>query len=165
MNNKGFTLIEIIMVIAILALLAILTTPNVISLINKNKVDDYNAVIDSIVKATDIYVSDNRYDLTFDNSCSDSVDEISTNISLSKLVASGDLSSEITNHCTNEIIYNDNLKNILVTITLDCKTKKFSYEVDIAENYFKRKPNVTDSSGKILEGKYCTDLISEVSNE
>lgn len=161
MNNKGFTLIEIIMVIAILALLAILTTPNVISLINKNKVDDYNAVIDSIVKATDIYVSDNRYNLTFDNSCSDSVDEISTNITLETLVVSGDLSSEITNHCTNEIINNDNndnLKNILVTITLDCKTKKFSYEVDIAENYFKRKPNVTDSSGKILEGKYCTDL-------
>jgi len=30
MNNKGFTLIEMIMVIAILAMLAVLTTPNVI---------------------------------------------------------------------------------------------------------------------------------------
>lgn len=154
MNNKGFTLIEIIMVIAILALLAILTTPNVISLINKNKVDDYNAVIDSIVKATDIYVSDNRYNLTFDNSCSDSINEISTNISLKTLVDSKDLSSKITNHCTNQEI--TDLDNIFVTITLNCETKKFSYEVD--KNYFIRKTDVTDTSGKILEGKYCTDL-------
>ena len=40
MNNKGFTLIEMIMVIAILAMLAVLTTPNVIKMINKNKADN-----------------------------------------------------------------------------------------------------------------------------
>lgn len=162
MNNKGFTLIEIIMVIAILALLAILTTPNVISLINKNKVDNYNAVIDSIVKASEIYVSDNRYSLEFKDSsnnpisCSDNVNEISTNITLKTLVDSKDLSSEIINHCTNQEIIN--LDNIFVTITLDCETKNFSYVVDKDSNYFERKDNITYSSGKIIEGKYCTDL-------
>ena len=56
MNNKGFTLIEMIMVIAILAMLAVLTTPNVIKMINKNKADNYNSVIDSIVSSCDLYV-------------------------------------------------------------------------------------------------------------
>ena len=69
MNNKGFTLIEMIMVIAILAMLAVLTTPNVIKMINKNKADNYNSVIDSIVSSCDLYVSDKRYELRFNNTC------------------------------------------------------------------------------------------------
>ena len=60
MNNKGFTLIEMIMVIAILAMLAVLTTPNVIKMINKNKADNYNSVIDYIVSSCDLYVSYKR---------------------------------------------------------------------------------------------------------
>ena len=161
MNNKGFTLIEMIMVIAILAMLAVLTTPNVIKIINKNKADNYNSVIDSIVASCDLYTSDNRYNLSFNDTCpteseSSTITEISTFITLQDLVNSKDISTPIRNECTNEELSYDTIK---ITITLDCKTKNFSYKIeDTTNKHFIRKNDVTSTDGKIIEGKYCTDL-------
>lgn len=159
MNNKGFTLIEMIMVIAILAMLAVLTTPNVIKLINKNKADNYNSVIDSIIKASDLYTSDNRYDLNFNGSCTGDYEvtpNVSTSITLQDLINSNDISTPIRNECTNEEIGYDTIK---ITITLDCKTKNFSYKIeDTSNKQFLRKNDVTSNDGKIIEGKYCSDL-------
>ena len=144
MNNKGFTLIEMIMVIAILAMLAVLTTPNVIKMINKNKADNYNSVIDSIVSSCDLYVSDKRYELRFNNTCSGDYE------------ATPDISTPIRNECTNEELNYDTIK---ITITLDCKTKNFSYKIeDLSNKHFIRKNDVTSNDGKIIEGKYCSDL-------
>lgn len=159
MNNKGFTLIEMIMVIAILAMLAVLTTPNVIKMINKNKADNYNSVIDSIVSSCDLYVSDNRYKLSFNNTCSgdyEATPNVSTFITLQDLVNSKDISTPIRNECTNEELNYDTIK---ITITLDCKTKNFSYKIeDLSNKHFIRKNDVTSNDGKIIEGKYCSDL-------
>lgn len=161
MNNKGFTLIEMIMVIAILAMLAVLTTPNVIKMINKNKADNYNSVIDSIVSSCDLYTSDNRYNLSFNNTCpteseSSTITEISTFITLQDLVNSKDISTPIRNECTNEELSYDTIK---ITITLDCKTKNFSYKIeDTSNKHFIRRDGVTSTDGKIIEGKYCSDL-------
>ena len=161
MNNKGFTLIEMIMVIAILAMLAVLTTPNVIKIINKNKADNYNSVIDSIVASCDLYTSDNRYNLSFNDTCpteseSSTITEISTFITLQDLVNSKDISTPIRNECTNEELNYDTIK---ITITLDCKTKNFSYKIeDTSNKHFIRKNDVTSNDGKIIEGKYCSDL-------
>lgn len=161
MNNKGFTLIEMIMVIAILAMLAVLTTPNVIKMINKNKADNYNSVIDSIVASCDLYTSDNRYNLSFNDTCSaesesSTITEISTSITLQDLVNSKDISTPIRNECTNEELNYDTIK---ITITLDCKTKNFSYKIeDTTNKHFIRKDGVTSTDGKIIEGKYCSDL-------
>ncbi len=159
MNNKGFTLIEMIMVIAILAMLAVLTTPNVIKMINKNKADNYNSVIDSIVSSCDLYVSDKRYELRFNNTCSgdyEATPNVSTSITLKDLVNSKDISTPIRNECTNEELNYDTIK---ITITLDCKTKNFSYKIeDTSNKHFIRKNDVTSNDGKIIEGKYCSDL-------
>ena len=161
MNNKGFTLIEMIMVIAILAMLAVLTTPNVIKMINKNKADNYNSVIDSIVASCDLYTSDNRYNLSFNDTCpteseSSTITEISTFITLQDLVNSKDISTPIRNECTNEELSYDTIK---ITITLDCKTKNFSYKIeDTTNKHFIRRDGVTSTDGKIIEGKYCSDL-------
>ena len=159
MNNKGFTLIEMIMVIAILAMLAVLTTPNVIKMINKNKADNYNSVIDSIVSSCDLYVSDKRYEFRFNNTCSGDYEappNVSTSITLKDLVNSKDISTPIRNECTNEELNYDTIK---ITITLDCKTKNFSYKIeDTSNKHFIRKNDVTSNDGKIIEGKYCSDL-------
>ena len=159
MNNKGFTLIEMIMVIAILAMLAVLTTPNVIKMINKNKADNYNSVIDSIVSSCDLYVSDKRYELRFNNTCSgdyEATPNVSTSITLKDLVNSKDISTPIRNECTNEELNYDTIK---ITITLDCKTKNFRYKIEDPSNkHFIRKNDVTSNDGKIIEGKYCSDL-------
>lgn len=139
MNNKGFTLIEIIIVIAIIALLALLITPNAISMINKNKFDNYKNLQDSIKKATDSYLSDERYksdikyyknDYLTKEYCnsSNNPSEVYTSVTLKTLVDDNYLtkgSDEITNPCTNLKIDLDNE----IKITLDCKTKKFTYDI------------------------------------
>jgi len=158
MNNKGFTLIELIMVIAILAMLALLSTPNVISLINKNKVDNYNSTIDSILEAAELYVSNHRYDLNFKDAGGNSVSctpedtfDIYTNVVLGDLINSKSLTNPVKNFCTDENIPHD----LNIKITLSCKTKNFSYKI----TGLRELPGeVTDSDGKIIIGKKCTDL-------
>lgn len=139
MNNKGFTLIEIIIVIAIIALLALLIAPNAIGMINKNKIDNYKNLQDSIRRAADSYLSDERYEndiryyknnyLTpeYCNS-SNNPSVVYTKITLKDLVDGNYLtegSNGITNPCTNEEMGSDKE----IRITLDCKTKKFTYDI------------------------------------
>lgn len=139
MNNKGFTLIEIIIVIAIIALLALLITPNAISMINKNKFDNYKNLQDSIRRAADSYLSDQRYksdikyyknDYSTPEYCnsSNNPSEVYTKITLKTLVDGNYLtegSGGITNPCTNlKIDLGNEIK-----ITLNCKTKKFTYDI------------------------------------
>ena len=122
MNNKGFTLIELIVVVAIIALLSLVLTPNVISLINKNKVNSYNDTIKSIEMAAASYVSDNRYSLGI--TCTNN----EKYVSLQTLVKTGALTSIPTNPCTNS----DFVDTEEVKITYNCNTKEYSY-------YFKDK--------------------------
>ena len=81
---------------------------------------------------------------------------VSTYITLQDLVNSKDISTPIRNECTNEELNYDTIK---ITITLDCKTKNFSYKIeDTTNKHFIRRNGVTSNDGKIIEGKYCSDL-------
>lgn len=122
MNNRGFTLIELIVVVAIIALLSLVLTPNVISLINKNKVNSYNDTIKSIEMAAASYVSDNRYSLGI--TCTNNTMEVE----LQTLVKTGNLSNIPTNPCDDTSFGSDDK----VRITYNCNTKEYSY-------YFKDK--------------------------
>lgn len=160
MNNKGFTLIEIIMTIAILAMITLLSTPNIIKLINKNKADNYNSTIDSIIKSTEIYASDNRYKLTFEDNTGNSsfcsptdTKDIYSYITLQDLVNSKNISEEIKNPCTDKIVSTD---EISIKIILNCKTRQFNYELyDNGDNF---KGDINNKIFKIEEGKTCNDL-------
>lgn len=48
LNNKGFTLIEVLAVIAIIAILGIIAVPSVIKTINNGKDASYNILVDDI---------------------------------------------------------------------------------------------------------------------
>lgn len=176
MNNKGFTLIELIVIIAILALLALISTPNVIKMIEKNKVDNYNGVIDSIVKGVEIYVSDNKYNLIFKNSSGSndsckpgenkiviadgSVDDkkiygyikssggSERKIQLKDLIDSKDISSSVKNPCTNNVISD----NTNIEIILNCNTKQFSYSINLTD-----KDTASIKDGTVLLSKYTDD--------
>ena len=127
MNNKGFTLIELILVIAIIALLALVFTPNVLNLINKNNTNAYNSILSSVESAAESYISNNRYDseITSQINCNNNETEI-TGITLQKLFDAGDLSKMPTNPCDNsELEFSENDE---VDITFNCTTKQFSYE-------------------------------------
>lgn len=139
MNNRGFTLIELIVVIAIIALLALVLTPNVINLINKNNINTYNDTIKSIESAAKMYVSDNRYNKNFlkneDGSsileCSSTNRSSVTYIEISTLIANGNLTKAPQNTCKNntDLDFYDSMGSELVQVkvTYNCDSKQFSY--------------------------------------
>lgn len=158
MNNKGFTLIELIIVVVILGMLSLLATPNIIKMINKNKVDNYNSTIDSIVEATEVYASDNRYNLTFDDNCipSDNPEKnITASIALQDLIDNKDISTPVKNFCTDKEI-NSNIK---IKIILNCGTRQFSYDIDesTSGDTLKRRDDVTGIEGLKLVNS-CDDI-------
>ncbi|MGM9876621.1 MAG: prepilin-type N-terminal cleavage/methylation domain-containing protein [Bacilli bacterium] len=131
MNKKGFTLIETIMVIAILALLMLILVPNVIVLINKNNIKSCHNLEDSIINATKMYVTNNKYELGFSCPSTDSTSKI--NVSIEKLIESGDLklsTDKLTNPKDDSEIKPDNTS---VEVTYDCNTKEFAYDFSICE--------------------------------
>lgn len=167
MNNKGFTLIELILVIALLSLIGLISVPNVIKVINKNKVDDYNGTIDSIEKAASLYASDNRYELNFRDSSGgvsfckptdDDAKKIYADVKLETLINSKYISSPVKNFCTDEEISGD----IIIKIILSCGTRQFSFDID-NEDVLKRrvvdgKPVEGIDGIKIEDDKYCDSL-------
>lgn len=61
MNNKGFTLIELIATIALIAVIAMISFVSINAVINENKNEQCRNLLSSIEVATKEYVSDNRY--------------------------------------------------------------------------------------------------------
>lgn len=66
MNNKGFTLIELIATIALLAVIAVISFVSITGVIKKGKVSDCETLVNNIKSAASEYVSDNRYKLQND---------------------------------------------------------------------------------------------------
>ena len=66
LNNKGFTLVELLAVVVLLSILIAITIPSVNYLIDKSKEDNYNSLKKNIISAAKVYLSDNRYNVTLD---------------------------------------------------------------------------------------------------
>lgn len=67
MNNKGFTLIELIATIALLGIIAIISFVSISGVIKKSKVNDCENLVMNVKSAVKEYVSDNRYNFTSNN--------------------------------------------------------------------------------------------------
>ena len=124
MNNKGFTLLEVILVVAILGVITLIIVPSVSSLLNKNKNEQYENLKKSIISAAKMYVSDNRYNLGI--VCDSNEDMPKKYITLKQLVDSGDLSSPVIDPRYKSEI---SLSNV-VSVIYNCTNKNFSYEYD-----------------------------------
>jgi len=113
MNNKGFTLIELIATIALLAIIAIISFVSINGVINQSKVNDCESLMMNIKTAAKEYVSDNRYNFSNNNSFS---------IDAKKLIDDKYLSSPIINPFNRG---NIDASSIKIEITL-----KEDYSVD-----------------------------------
>ena len=100
MNNKGFTLIELIATIALLGIIAAISFVSISKVLEQSKVNDCNSLVSSIKSATSEYVSDNRYNRNFVNSVSNN----KVNIQADILTNGNYLSSPIINPYTKEEI-------------------------------------------------------------
>ena len=75
MGNKGFTLIELLLSIALLTLISIIIAPEVFKLMKQNEVNACNSTLSSIMKASSLYVKENKYDLGI--TCSNNTKKVS----------------------------------------------------------------------------------------
>ena len=91
MNNKGFTLVELLAVLVVLAILIAIAVPSTISISNKLKGNMYCSKIDSIETAAKLYGEDRKdsFNETYDGNPSQT-------IAVGRLIETGDLKKENT---------------------------------------------------------------------
>lgn len=129
MNNRGFTLIELIVTIALLALISTISVSVIGNIRGKHNVNAYYELLKNVESAAKLYVTDNRYNL---NSVGINIKCPNNNtftISLQKLVDNGYLTvdnDEIKNFDGSTLNLSDNK----VTVTYDCTKKNFTYKID-----------------------------------
>ena len=66
LNNKGFTLVELLAVVVLLSILVAIMVPSVDYLIDKSREDNYENLKKNIILASKVYLSDNRYNISLD---------------------------------------------------------------------------------------------------
>lgn len=144
LNNKGFTLIEVLAVIVILSILMAIMVPSVGNIMKKNKEDNYQNLKDSIISAAKIYVSDNRYQIIV-GSCTTTntkVDVLSVNdqtlssskLPISFLVDAGNLKTTSDGKILNPKDKTSlNLGNSYVVVKYQCDKKEYEYQ--LKENF------------------------------
>ena len=147
-NNKGFTLVELIAVIVIIAIIAAITTPRVIESFNQGKESSYDIMINNIVTSSKAYYEECQFGgLTHNGtSCSN---EGTINLTLNDLVNTGFLTG--TNETAEDgtvtkVIKDPNTKEDIgscsISITKAKEGQKYVYIV-----------NSTTSDGKCPKGQ------------
>lgn len=119
MNNKGFTLVELLGTVVILAVLVGISSYSIIKVLNNTKEKNYELLVEEIKKASEIYYQECYYG----NSCS-----YTEEIKLKDLVNNGYLSSndkdnilidpitkENISECSIIVKYNEDKGKIVVT--------------------------------------------------
>lgn len=152
MNNRGFTLIELIVTIALLALISTISVSVIGNIRGKHNVNAYYELLKNVESAAKLYITDNRYNLKsvgIDIKCPNNN---TFTISLQKLVDNGYLTTDnngIKNFDGNTL----NLSENKVTVTYDCTKKNFTYKID-----------KNDENNKICE-KSNSDSATERQND
>ena len=130
MNNRGFTLIELIVTIALLALISTISVSVIGNIRGKHNVNSYYELLKNVESAAKLYVTDNRYNLKSisgkDIKCPN---DNTFTISLEELVKNGYLTTdngEIKNFDGSTLSLSGNS----VTVTYDCTKKNFTYKID-----------------------------------
>ena len=143
LNNKGFTLIEVLAVVVILSVLAAIMVPSVNYIINQNKENNYENLKNSIISAAKIYLSDNRYEISINKLCSNATEKITItsingkNLTNSKLpikwlVDSKSLSTNSDGDIINPSNKNKklNLDDSYVLVKYQCSNKDYTYTLE-----------------------------------
>ena len=141
LNNKGFTLVEVLAVVVIMSILIAIMIPNVSNLITEQKQNATNEIKRSLKSAARIYISDNKYKIEVIGICPQN--PTSTNklnvkktgevenskITVAKLIELGNLKemkSGIKNPSDSKKILNE--EQTKVTIHYSCQKKNLIVE-------------------------------------
>lgn len=138
LNYKGFTLVELLAVIAIMGMLAVIMVPTISGVIEENKTNNSANLKNSIKSSARAYISDNRYEISFGGSCTNSTDKRNiisidnTSISDSKITVKLLVNEGYLKSNSNDIINPETNKPIkkeesYIVVTYDCSSKDFEY--------------------------------------
>ena len=150
MNNRGFTLIELIVTIALLALISTISVSVIGNIRGKHNVNAYYELLKNVESAAKLYVTDNRYNLNsvgIDIKCPNNN---TFTISLQQLVDSGYLTTdnnEIKNFDGNTLTLSENK----VTVTYDCTKKNFTYKIDKNEPICAKSKDDTERQNDVCQ--------------
>lgn len=150
MNNRGFTLIELIVTIALLALISTISVSVIGNIRGKHNVNAYYELLKNVESAAKLYVTDNRYNLKsvgIDIKCPNNN---TFTISLQKLVDNGYLTvdnDEIKNFDGSTLNLSDNK----VTVTYDCTKKNFTYKIDKNEPICAKSKDDTERQNDVCQ--------------
>lgn len=142
LNNKGFTLIEVLAVVVILSIIMAIMVPSVNNILNRNKEENYDDLEDSIISAAKIYISDNRYEIVISECNSNNKADITSingislsdsKISVKMLVDAGNIKTNsleaITNPKNNKIELNQSKSYVLAKYL--CDKKNYEYTLNL----------------------------------
>lgn len=127
MKKNGFTMIELLLTIALLAVVTVIVAPQVFDLMERNKTNSCQSTLNSVIKAAETYVSENKYDLGF------TCDGTPQTVTLKTLYDYDYLEGKIigdenTGYFDNPVEGKEDFYlTDVVTITYHCDTLKFSY--------------------------------------
>lgn len=146
MNQKGFTLIEILAVIVVIGLILVIAIPKALEIIQESKQRAYDVQEELIMEAAKKYVNRNSYDLEWNGNIAI--------ITLAELIADGLIKSPVKNPLTGTNFDED---ATVVVFTKETNTK-YSYRIGFiaADNCFTFATGVISSYDEV---NCSTDLI------
>lgn len=144
MNDKGFTLIEMLAVVIILAILTMIMVPTVNTIITKSQEENYKNLKNSILSAAKVYLSDNRYEVVVAGTCDSSsadkniglsigeseiIDDENSKLFIKVLVDAGDIKTNAQGQIINPKNKNQilDLNGSYVRVKYSCQKKDFNY--------------------------------------
>lgn len=146
MNDRGFTLIELIVTIALLAVISIISFVSITGAINQNKISESEGLIKNIKTGAKEWASDNRYNVEIVDDIEKmggrqiNAEEIDGNverfvsISANRLLNLNYLSSEIVSPFNNSEIIDGGKIIIRIYLKDDYTVKNVNVYMDISED-------------------------------
>jgi len=151
LNNKGFTLVEVLAVIVILSILVAIMVPTTSHLIQMNKESNYENLGKTFKSMAKGYLSDNRYEIVLSDTCnaSDNTKDIksirgkslvNSHLPISWLVDDGYVKVGKDGNIINPLDSTKKLKLVgndeddttvsYVLVKYQCNSKEFSVELE-----------------------------------
>jgi len=120
MNNKGFTLIELVAIVLVIAAIFLVSFPSLLNLSKKDEEKKYDSMVETLCLAGETYIYNNESD--FKNLM---VVDNKIEIVISELVINEMVKKDTTNPKTNKSVENDKLiYTVLSDKSLNCEYKE-----------------------------------------
>lgn len=140
-NNQGFTLIEMLAVVIILGILTSITVPTVTSLIQKSQKDNEKNQLKTIISATKMYITDNKYEIELEENACDANNErnikkiekyelTDSKLPIKVLIDEGYIKGKIKDQTTKQELNTDPTQSYIV-VKYNCESKDYNYAIPI----------------------------------